>query len=168
MVTYILLDSNFITNYFSGIIINQRSLSAFIKAISVESDFQFDFTDNIIKTINGTELLIGFNNSISEIACSKFKYAISLENNIQTAISESEIPDIMSKIQCMNKADGSIGVNYNGYYMTLFPSILPTNKNDKMYVSILQPYNQLHTFISKFRIKKKKFNVIVYINYIKV
>lgn len=168
MLIYVLLDTNFIHNYHDGIIINQRALSAFVKTLSIESDFTFDSINNIIRTISGGELVITHNLSITELACEKFKYATNLEYNIQTAIPEMEIPDIMTKIQSMKSADGAIGINYNGYYMTLFPTFLPTNKSDKMYVTILQPYIQLHTFIAKFRIKKKKFDVITYINYLKV
>lgn len=168
MVTYILLDTNFIHNYHNGIIMNQRALSAFVKTLSIESDFKFDSVNNTIRTISGGELTMMHNLSIAELACSKFKYAISLDSVIETAVPETEIPDIMSKIQNMKSADGSIGINYNGYYMTLFPSFLPTNKSDKMYVTILQPYIQLHTFIAKFRIKKKKFDIITYINYLKI
>lgn len=168
MVTYILLDTNFINNYNNGIIINQRALSAFIKTLSIESDFTFDSMDNTIRTISGGELTIIYNLPIAELACNKFKYAISLDSDIKTAISESEIPDVMIQIQGMKSADGYVGINYNGYYMTLFPSFLPTNKTDKMYVTILQSYTQFHTFVAKFRIKKKKFDVITYINYLKI
>lgn len=169
IVTYILLDTNFITNYHTGIIINQRELSAFIKTLSVESDFEFDSISGlgVIKTINGGELNIGYNEYMAELACDKFKYATFLDNSIQTVINETEIPDIMSQIQSMKSADGYIGINYKGYYMTLFPSILPLNKTDKMYITIFQPV-ELNTFISKFHIKKKKFDIITYINYIKV
>lgn len=168
MLTYILLDVNYINNYHNGIIINQRALSAFVKTLSIESDFEFNSIDNIIRTISGGELTIIYNLSIAELVCNKFKYAASLDHTIQTVISETEIPDIMTKIQNMKSADGAIGINYNGYYMTLFPSFLPTNKTDKMYVTILQPYIQLHTFIAKFRIKKKKFDIVTYINYLKI
>ena len=170
IVTYVLLDNNFFINHLNGVIINQRELSAFIKALSVESDFKFDFIDNVAKinTISGGELNIIFNRSIAELACSKFKYAISLDHVIKTTIPNTEIPDIASKIQSMNKADGSVRINYNGYIMTIFPSLFPITKADKMYVSILQPYLQLHTFIAKFMIKKKKFDIITYINYLKV
>lgn len=167
IVTYILLDTNFITNYNNGIIINQRALSAFIKTLSIESDFTFDSVNNTIKSISGGELKITYNQYIAELACDKFRYAILLDNSIQISIYESEISDIMSRLQNMKSADGTIGINYNGYYMTLFPSLLPTTKTDKLYVTILQP-PMLHTFISKFHIKKKKFDVITYVKYIKV
>lgn len=169
ILTYVLLDNNFFINHLNGIIINQRQLSAFIKTLSIESDFQFDFIDNIAKitTISGGELSMVFNKPIAELACDKFKYAISLEGSIQTVIDESEIPDILLRIQSMKSADGAIGINYNGYYMTLFSSLLPTTKTDKLYVKILQPLIQ-HMFISKFHIKKKKFDIITYVNYLKV
>ena len=169
IVTYVLLDTNFFINHLNGIIINQRSLSAFIKTLSMESEFLLDFKDNIAKinTISGGELILSYNLYIGELACDRFKHAISLEDNIQTVIVESEISDILTKIQNMKSADGSIGINYNGYYMTLFPSLIPTTKTDKLYVKILQP-PIMHTFISKFHIKKKKFDVITYVNYLKV
>lgn len=168
ILTYVLLDSNFITNYFSGIIVNQRSLSAFIKALSVESDFQFDYNNNIIRAITGSELVIGFNRAMEQLACDKFKHAMFLSETAQIAISETEAQDIMLKVQNMNKADGSIFINYNNYYMTVFPSILPVNKNDKLYITIFQLYSESYAFISKFRIKKKKFDILTYINYLKI
>lgn len=168
ILTYILLDSNFITNYFNGIVINQRSLSAFIKALSIESDFQFNPDNNIIRTNNGSELSIGFDRELAQLACDKFKHAMFLNETAQITILETEVQDIMLKIQNMNKADGSIFINYNNYHMTVFPSILPVNKSDKLYMTILQLYNEPYAFISKFRIKKKKFDVLTYVNYLKI
>ena len=167
IVTYILLDNNFFINHINGAIINQRALSAFIKTLSIESDFTFDSVNNVIRTISGGELTIGFNMSLAELACDKFRYATSLDNNIQTIINETEISDILEKIQNMKSSDGSIGVNYNGYHMTLFSTLIPTNKSDKLYVKIMQPFI-MHTFIAKFIIKKKKFDVMTYVNYLKV
>ena len=170
IVTYVLLDTNFITNYHNGIIINQRALSAFIKTLSIESDFRFDSVDNTIKTISGGELTIRYNLQLAELACNRFKYATSLDtaSDIRVAINETEIPDIMQQIQSMKSADGAVGINYNGYYMTLFPSLIPMTKNDKLYLTIMELYIQTHTFISKFLIRKKKFDVITYVQYLKV
>jgi hypothetical protein len=168
IVTYILLDTNFIINYYNGLIINQRALSAFVKTLSIESDFEFDSINNTIRSISGGELTLMHNLQIAELARDKYLYAITLDNNTKTIIPETEVPDIMEKIQNMNKADGSIGINYNGYYMTLFPSLLPTTKTDKMYVKIMQPHMQTYMFFAKFRISKKKFDIITYINFIKV
>lgn len=169
IISYTLLDNNFFINHFNGAIINQKELSAFVKTISIESDFQIDFINGITKinTISGGELTIKLNQSFGELACDRFKYA-TLLNNAKIAIPVAEIPDIALKLQNMSKSDGFIGVDYNGYYMTLFPSILPINKSDKMYVTIFQPYTQLNTFIAKFDIKKKKFNIVTYINYLKI
>lgn len=167
IVTYILLDTNFIINYHNGLIINQRALSAFVKTITTESDFTFDSVNNTIRTISGGELTFTYNLQLAGIARDKYLYAISLDNNIQTVIIENEIPDILEQTQSMKTADGAIGINYNGYYMTLFPSLIPTTKSDKLYLKILQP-PLMHIFISKFHIKKKKFDVFTYVNYLKV
>ena len=113
IITYVLLDTNFIQNYNNGIIINQRALSAFIKTLSIESDFEFDSINNTIRTISGGELPILYSLSLAEYVCGKYKYAISLDNSIKTIIDEIEIPDIMTKIQSMKSADGAIGINYN-------------------------------------------------------
>ena len=170
IVTYILLDNNFFINHLNGVIINQRELSAFIKTLSMESDFKFDFIDNKAKinTISGGELNMIFNRSIAELTCDKFKYAISLDYVARTTIPDTEVPDIANKIQSMSKADGSIRINYNGYIMTVFPSLFQITKADKMYVKILQSYIHLHTFIAKFTIKKKKFDIITYVMYLKI
>ena len=169
IITYVLLDTNFINNYNNGIMINQRALSAFIKNLSVESEFEFNIESGIstIKTISGGELDIIYNQQIAELACSKFKYAVSLDNNAKVIINETEIPDILNGIQGMKSADGSIGINYNGYYMTLFPALLPSTKSDKLFIKIMQP-PAMNTFISKFCIVKKKFNIVTYVNYIKI
>ena len=67
----------------------------------------------------------------------------------------------------MKSADGAIGINYNGYYLTLFPSLLPTNKSDKLFLKILQQLLP-NIFTAKFNIKKKKFVIITYVSYLKV
>ena len=163
IVTYITLDSNFISNCFKGIIINQRELSAFIKTLSVESDFQFDSINNVIRTISGGELMIVFNQSIAELACDKYKRALSLHDLFPIVYPEGEAPNILNGIQNMNKSDGAIRINYNDYYMTIFPSILPINKADKLYITILASTTPI--FFARFRINKKKFDIITYIGY---
>ena len=165
LVTFILLDNNFLTNYFHGIIINQRSLSAFIKTISIESDFEFDSMNTVIQTKSGGELLIGFDQRIAELACSRYKTAISIDASYINSVPEKEAPNITESIQNMSKADGAIRVNYYNYYMTLFPSILPLTKSDKMYISIFELCYIPKLFVGKFRINKKKFDVITYIHY---
>ena len=166
MIVYLILDSNFITNYYDGVIINQKELSAFVKTITRESDFEFDSLNNTIVTdCNGT-MVLKYNSSITELVCEKIKNTTSITNNLEL-IPESEISEAALQIYNMKRSDGSIGINHNGYYMTLFPSFLPINKNDKMHVTIFQSY-PIHTFVSRFRIKKKKFDVIIFIKYLKI
>lgn len=168
ILSYISLDSNFITNYIEGAIINARALSAFIKSLSLESDFKFDYDNCIIRTISGGELCISFDNRLLDLVKNKYAYGMNIDKTNKIAISENQIDDIAKHIQTMNKADGGSGVNYNGYYMVLFPSILPMNKSDKMYVTIFDFGIGYNTFIAKFRINKKKFDIITYIHYIKL
>ena len=165
IVSYTLLDNNFFINHFNGIIINQRELTSFIKTISIESDFEIEFIGNIasIKTISGGELLLKFDKAIAELACNNYRYVASLAHNSI----ESKIPDIAYRLQSMNKTDGAIIINHEGYQMTIFPSILPINKSDELYISIIDSFNY-NTFVARYRIKKKKFDIITYVNYLKI
>ena len=165
ILSYIKLDANLVSNLINGMIINQRELSAFIKKISIESDFEYDEFNTILRTISGGILQIGFDMSLAMLACEKFKYALCLENSSQSL--ESEAQDIMLKLQSMNKSDGGVGINYNGHYMVVFPSVLPSNKSDKMYVKFID-YPDSNMFTAAFRVQKKKFCVMTYISYMNI
>ena len=64
------------------------------------------------------------------------------------------------------KTDGTYpyikNINGNNFYMTLFSSIFPLNKTDKIDLEILD-LPETNTFVSKFGIIKKKSNITIYI-----
>lgn len=165
ILSYIKLDTEFVSNIINGMIINQRALSAFIKSISIESDFEYDRFNTVLRSISGGELQIKFDMSLAMLACEKFKYASCLENSFQSA--EIEAQDIMQKLQSMNKSDGGAGINYNGHYMVVFPSVLPSNKSDKMYIRFID-YPESNIFTAVFRVQKKKFCIMTYISYMNI
>jgi hypothetical protein len=168
ILTYTLLNSEFNTYpvKFKGLIINARALSAFIKTITLESSFEYNLMENsVIRTSSGGELVIGYDTRIESLALDRWKYKEAVDSG-NISIHEMLIDDISIKIKSMNKADGSIIIKYHDYFMTVFPSILPMTKTDKLYVTIFD--NGYNTFIARFRIEKKKFNIFTYINYIKL
>lgn len=167
ILTYIVLDNNFFINYLPGAIINQRSLSAFIKGLTIESEFNIEFDNNIstIKTNSGVELLLHLDPYIYNEACNKYKQSVNI-SSYNSIINDIEAKDIALKIQSMSKSDGGIGLDFNGYYITIFPSILPLNKSDKLYITI---YDELsNIFTTLFRIHKKKFDIMTYVSYLKI
>lgn len=163
ILSYVTLDASFIPNIINGMIINQRELSAFIKTIALESEFDYNDQNTVLTTMADGALLIKYDNKIADVVYHKFKlrsYFDSIE------INEEEINDIMLKLQAMNKADGALNITHNGYFMTIFPSVLPSNKSDKMFIKIYDYGTEI--FTARFRVRKKKFNVITYMSYIKV
>jgi len=162
VLSYIILDSNFIKCYAVGALINTRALSAFVKTISLESEFEFNLGDTI-KTVAGGELNIGYDHSILSLAMNKIQIA----QNIDTYNCSPEVQSdvIRDKIYNMNKSSGGLITDFNGKLITIFPSILPITKADKLFMTLYSKPNE-NIFVVKFRIDKKKFNMITYIAYI--
>lgn len=164
MFIYSVLDNNFI-NYYNGMIINQRELSAFIKTLSVESDFEI--INGKINSMRGDELNIIFDSNMLTMVINAYNKIINIEQTKPLhMIQEQLVDDISSKIKSMSRSDGSINIIYENYYMVLFPTIFPINKADKLFLTIIKL--DINSFISKFRIQKKKFNIIMYIHYLDI
>lgn len=163
--TYITLVSTLLTNNITGAIFNTRSLSAFIKTITLESDFEFHF-GNTLKTQADGQLQITTDQRILEEACRLYKYTISIDQMFP----QEEVADLelTNKLYSMNKSDGGFMSHIGNHIATVFPSILPVSKNDILYFTVFNNYPMDGLFTVKYRICKKKFNVMVYISYIDV
>ena len=161
--TYLNLDNTFIVNHIAGCMFNTRSLSAFIKTITLESEFEFDFGD-ILKTQAGGELTVPTNRRILEDACRIYKYATSIDS-IFPYIREMENVELANKLYNMNKSDGEFMAHINNHIATVFPSLIPMNKSDKLFITVFDNYPMNNLFTIRYRICKKKFNVIVYVSY---
>lgn len=162
---FINLDTNIFYNPdLNGLVFNMRELSAFVKTISIESEFEINqaisqycivtMVDKLI--INNVSL--GIYNHILE----KINFALSPK----TIMSPKQlINEEIQNVFALRKDDGCIYYKHNNkYMMTLFSGILPVNKGDKVYLTILP--NNITSFISKFEIVKKKFIVNIYIAYL--
>lgn len=169
-IKYIALDNNlFYNESLEGSMFNTRELSAFIKAITTESEF-------IIKDINSTTwgIYTNYNNSCltikHDMLFSNINYMYSRLNiikninNYKPLVDEINISSDIEPLFSLNKDGGCYYYKYdNKYFMTLFSGLLPLNKSDKVYLTIY--FNNETSFIAKYRVNKKKFNVYVLISY---
>lgn len=168
---YVQLDSNvFINNHrFDNTVLSTRELSAFIKTITLESEFELEYYEDkgfVIKSMNGE---LWFKKSfLTNIYCDN---SINTFYKVQFMIQhgavqpEMDITNDLSQLFSMKKGDGSIRYNHLGRYMiTLFSGLLPLNKSDKVFLSIYP--NSTHAFNALFRVKKKKFDVFICVAYL--
>lgn len=152
-------------SYDSGIIINQRELSAFIKSILSESEFNInDYGDTILETSLGEQLHVTRNIRLSNMVDYKVGEILSLSYG-----NEQEITNNILDLFSMKKGDGTMyyvhQCNNSKYFMTLFSGLLPLNKADKVFIRIFDNGN---SFISNFIVRKKKFELFIYVVYLKV
>ena len=149
-----------------GLQFNTRELSAFINNLSTESVFEIDTSknENILHSKSlKAELHIIINKNVTSMINSKIYTAKQID---RLCSDEEEITDNISDFYLLKKDGGGYYyIHDNKYYMTLFNGLLPLNKSDKIFLSINDNGN--NTFIARFRIKKK-YNVFVYVSYLKV
>lgn len=169
-VRYIQLDYNLISNTFFTIkaIIDAAELSAFVNGLTTESCFVYDAYNeygNIFTNLKDCKLKLYNNRNALKYAMSKLgmcqQYDYKYKNVPMTNIDENIV-----NLRSMKKTDGTFNLIHNGQWITMFPGLLPMVKSDKVYLSI---YDTSETsFVAKFTVKKKKFDVYVYLAYLKV
>lgn len=158
-------------DYFNGIIMDARELSAFVKTIGTEADFNIEFDENNLcklSTFMNGELNIIKNDYLLSMVQSK---VIKFSNIQIPSYNKGDITNEIQELYGLRKTDGCFYyktiINNKRYIMTLFPGLLPLNKADK--VSLLIYDNGIaNNFISCFTVKKKKFEIIVILCYLKV
>lgn len=164
------LDNNLFYNLaLKDIIINTRNLSAFIKNITIESEFEIKQKSNgilYISSIAGAELEFIYDKYIELISLNK---AYSILNycdiNLPT-VAEENVTDKLINLFSLHKEDGCVYYKHNDrYYITLFYGLLPLNKADKISLSIYYK-DTSKTFIAKFKVIKKHFTINIYLNYL--
>lgn len=153
----------------NGAIINARELSAFIKTITVESEFILeDHNKDGVYTISTVLATLVIDNRI------RCRFSESASNSIYT-VERIRMQDVLSPCRCVNnelekifsyhKQDGCMYYIHDGkYFITLFAGLLPLNKADKIYLTIYEDSD--NSFIAEFKIDKKKFTVYVYVAYL--
>lgn len=170
-ITFVELDTDVFYNLsINNLIINSRDLSAFIKTIMLESEFELEECNDryTIHTMNGELKLISrfdIKDSYNINSYDRLRYA-KYNIDMRTPLSnEKLINDNIQDLFNLRKDDGCIYYIHEGkYFMTLFSGILPINKSDKVYLTIYPSDN--NTFIARFRVNKKRFNVFIYLAYL--
>ena len=165
-IKYTILDSSFYNEILNNAIINSRELSAFIKTITLEFEFEVYMLDYNILSISSVSSTLNFiiNKQTLINPEQKLINTINFCKCITPIVNEECITDNISTLFTLRKGDGCIYYkHHNKYFITLFSGLLPINKSDKIYLTIYQ--NNNNSFLSIFRINKKKFNVFVCILY---
>ena len=179
---YNTLDSNifavttFVPIEFSEpMIINYRQLNAFMKTITIETKFEFQYSKNSRYIINTSGDILNIEEP-SQYTMSLLYNRVDYINKLSMNTSFYKCGDVTEELEnafTYKKADGTYpyikNINGNNFYMTLFSSIFPLNKTDKIDLEILD-LPETNTFVSKFGIIKKKSNITIYIyiHFIKV
>ena len=160
--------SNYISPEFfnlNGIAFNARELSAFMKTILSEEEFDITF-------INGVCVI---NTMMDGILTIKYlpRFINTINNKIKVLSYQSTIPmdvtDNLLPLFSMKKTDGCFYykplINNQKLFITLFPGLLPLNKSDKILLSVAL-FDI--SFIAYFTVIKKKFKVNIVVYYLKV
>lgn len=166
-IKYTILDSSFYNEILNGAIINSRELSAFIKTITLEFEFEVRMLDYNTLSISSVSSVLNFVINKQSIINpeQKLMNVINSCRYIAPIVSEECITDNISNLFTLRKGDGCIYYkHHNKYFITLFSGLLPINKSDKIYLTIYP--NNNNSFLSVFKISKKKFNVFVYVLYL--
>ena len=169
--TYILDKLHDKYNNFNGFIFNARELSAFVKSIGTEEDFDIIFNiENIAKilSLNG-ELYIKNNRFLLSMVRSK---RIKFGPMAKLATEKLEITNDIRELYDLKKTEGCYYykpvINNTHYFITLFYGLLPLNKADRVFLSIYDPDYLSNSFIAFFTVIKKKFEVNTILCYLKL
>lgn len=154
-ITYI--DNIVISDDYTNIIFTKRELSAFVKTISHETEFEIT-SDNTIKSLV-SEMKINYVDRRLSLELPKYLSIINKYCYIQQG---EDITDDLANLFAMKKPDGMFKYIYESYnrkyFMTLYSGLLPVNKNDKVHLNIVVDTNINGIFTTKFTIVKKKVN----------
>lgn len=169
-IKFVDLNNNLFYNLaLKNAIINARNLSAFIKTITIEFEFEIKQKNNgilYITSSTGTELEFIYDKNIELIYLNKAYSILNYCNNNLPTVPEENVTDKLINLFSLHKEDGCLYYKHNNrYYITLFYGLLPLNKSDKILLSIYYNYNS-KTFITKFKVIKKHFTINIYLNYL--
>lgn len=159
---------------FRCIAFNQRQLSAFVNTITTESQFIINNIGRIIISQllkNRTnELLVNINNQLdkdtmeSMIKMNAINGAI-VENNIL----EENVTEYLNGMLTDAKDIGVFKITKDHNHLMYIPTkVLSLAKNDKIYMSIVDITPNNPTFIVRFRIRRKTYEICYYFNIIRL
>lgn len=169
-ISYVELDFNMLSNkgYWSNFIVDTRELSAFLKTVTLESEFEVDRYDGHISTTGGS-MSLSFDPILLSIASDQYKKTILIKSNFKRMVNEVLIDDDIVDLKAMRKTDGEYQrIFYDKYFVTLFSGLLPMAKADHVYLTIYDFGTADATFTAEFQVRKKKFTTHVFLAYLKI
>lgn len=156
-----------------GIIVNQRNLSAFIKTISTESEFEIrepEYSGISSITTISSNLDIRFDENIKNVIINRIATANDIDRKMDRMVSgyiERDVTQELKELYSLTKTSGSILYHFDqNHLMTLFSGVIPLAKSDKLFLQVLD--NSRSTFLARFRVQKKQSTVFVYLAYLKI
>jgi hypothetical protein len=149
----------------SVFIIDTRELSAFIKTITVESEFEVH--NQSISTTGGS-LSLNSDVRILNLASAQYTRAMQLMVSGNKVIDCKNVDEELIPLKNVKKTDGEVHIKIGEYFMTLFTGLLPIAKADKVFLTIYDNFTPDSIFIAQFEVKKKKFSTNVFVAYLKI
>ena len=152
-----------------GFIFVQSDLAKFITNLSIENDIPVntDIAKNLSVSFMGNAgMYIEFDKKTNNDILNILNRIETINETIDYYALEEDVTDRLESMYTHHKSDGGVYFVHNGYYITLSYGILPLNKGNKIYLSIID--NDQCTFTTRFRVDKKKANVYSYITYRKL
>lgn len=154
-----------------GLIFNYAELGNFIKNLSIEKDITVD-TDLprslAVSFMGNAGMYVKTDKRINLEILNILNRIDNMNNTISFYSLEEDVTDRLDMLYTHHKADGGVYFIYKDrYYITLSYGVLPLNKTNKIYLSVIDNPNE-PVFSTRFRVDKKKTNVYVYATYRKL
>lgn len=149
-------------------ILDTRELSAFIKTITVESEFEvIEASPRYIST-TAAKLFLNTDARMLIMVNIQYSNVVQLRTCGNRTIRKRNIDTDLEQVKAMRKTDGEIHMYFDKYFVTLFSGLLPMAKADHVFLTIYDNFPKDTTFVVEFEVRKKKFSTFVFIAYLKV
>lgn len=149
-------------------ILDTRELSAFIKTITVESEFEvIEASPRFIST-TAAKLFLNTDARMLIMVNIQYSNVVQLRTCGNRTICERNIDTDLEQVKAMRKTDGEIHMYFDKYFVTLFSGLLPMAKADHVFLTIYDNSPKDTTFVAEFEVRKKKFSTFVFIAYLKI
>lgn len=151
------IDNIVLSDDYTNMIFIKRELSAFVKTISHELEFEI-YPNNTINSSTSIMNILYADRILLTHICGATNIASS--NRYTPLLVGKDITNDLENLFSMKKADGMFKYIYENdnkkYFMTLYPGLLPVNKNDKVYINIIREDIINNIFTTKFTVIKNK------------
>ena len=154
-----------------GLSFNTKELSKVCSQISIEPDMIFNNVPeygfgNIPISIQNNQMIFGINPQ-NDNECMKLLQVIHNVNGSMMNIQESDVTELFLPLALAVKSDGSLKININNHIMFIPSNAIPMGKkNDKLFMTMID--NPNNTFTVRFRLVKKKYNIIEYMSFLRL